>query len=48
LKCLGKIWRTRQKFQLTWMGQQGVKGFLSRVLTKVNLVDPKGVIRICR
>jgi hypothetical protein len=27
------------------MGQQGFKGFLSRVLTKVNLVDPKGVIR---
>jgi hypothetical protein len=27
LKCLGKIWRTRQKFQLTWMGQQGIEDF---------------------
>jgi hypothetical protein len=28
LKCLGEIWRTWQKFWLTWMGQQGIKDFL--------------------
>jgi hypothetical protein len=27
LKCLGKIWRTRQKFRLTLVGQKGFKGF---------------------
>jgi hypothetical protein len=27
LKCLGKIWRTRQKYRLTLVGQKGFKGF---------------------
>jgi hypothetical protein len=27
LKCLGKIWRMRQKFRLTLVGQKGFKGF---------------------
>jgi hypothetical protein len=29
-------------------GSTRSQGFLSRVLTKGNLVDPKGVIRVCR
>jgi hypothetical protein len=29
-------------------GSTRSQGILSRVLTKVNLVDPKGVIRVCR
>jgi hypothetical protein len=27
LKCLGKIWRTQQKFRLTLVAQKGFKGF---------------------
>jgi hypothetical protein len=27
LKCLGEIWRTRQKYRLTLVGQKGFKGF---------------------
>jgi hypothetical protein len=33
LKCLGKIWRTRQKFRPTLVGQRGSRG-LTRVLTQ--------------
>jgi hypothetical protein len=41
LKCLGEIWRTWQKFRLTLMGQQGVKGFWVGFWPRWAMVDQK-------